>query len=463
MKKVGIVCLVLIALIVLIVGVFIWYPDRTNEKLRSVKLGLIVEQEGIDFIFEACDILEENYFDSDSIKYSRIFNAALNAISDELDLCGIKFTPITIEPECSKEETKKIFTFEFNRSQIFALPVKDSIGHLLEFAATDSMLGSIGDSHCYFLDPETTENREKYQNSKPIFPGIGVSVGNINGVFYFEDVFPNGPAKKSGLKRFDQLIMIDSIKTSGKDSDSILQLLRGKKGSTISLTIKRSDSIFSAKVLRDSIVRPFFSIDTIKSQGKDFVHIRLYSFMIDKYGMNFIKEYLVKIQEGSASGIIIDLRGNLGGYVVMMEQALQCFLGKGTTGFYLTGKDNKKTREYITEEDSIVKLPTVVLVDERSASCAEIFPAVMQENRKAIIVGQKTSGSVNVSYTYKLSFGSSMVVSKQQLFTAQGKKLEKFGVTPDVLVEYDKKDVLRGVDSQLQKCVDILECASLNK
>lgn len=447
------------AAIVLILILFSVFPGRVkNEFFRTVNLPAVrVDVDGPDFVFEACDILDKKYFAADSLNYPKILNSALGGLTKELGKYGINFAPNRIDTSLSKDEAKKQFAFEFERAEKLAKPLKDSIGHNLEFAATTYLLWATGDSHNYFIYPGSLAYHKKIDNGEKAFCETGISVGSVaDTFFYVSDIFPCSPACGSGLKKFDRVLKINNADLSGKKIDEVNSFLSGNEGSIIELVLQRKDSIFSMRIATENIARPLFSIDTIEYQEKKFMYLRLYSFNFEDSSIQVIQKSLIDAQMNS-DGIIIDLRDDLGGLMSTERAMLNMFLDKGTLAFYEIGRNQEDTSRYLTTDFPINSLPVVVLINGSSGSAAEEFAAILQENNKAILVGKQSCGCDDGSLSYPLSFGSAMNVGITKSFTGKGKRLEGSGITPDFIAFFEEESILCGQDSQIQKALEVLE------
>ena len=140
---------------------------------------------------------------------------------------------------------------------------------------------------------------------------------------------------------------------------------------------------------------------------------------------------------------------------MVLKMALDMFLEKGTPLFII--KDKSGQTIYWSEGQPLTRLATVVLIDDNSSSASEVAASALQENNRATIVGKKSSGAVGAGRNFELSHEAAMLVTTAQVFTSQGKKLEKEGVTPDVIVELKKEDVAQGKDGQLEKAIEVLK------
>lgn len=186
------------------------------------------------------------------------------------------------------------------------------------------------------------------------------------------------------------------------------------------------------------------------------MYVHLYSFMFRDSSIKVIQQALIDAQT-SFDGIVVDLRDNSGGLAKTESAMLNMFLDKGTLTFYEIGRNQNDTSKFFTTDFPINNLPVVALVNGNSASAAEEFAAILQENDKAVLIGEQSCGCDDNSFSYPLSFGSEMNVGTEKSFTGKGKRLEGSGVTPNFMSVFVKESALCGEDSQIQKALQVLE------
>lgn len=406
------------------------------------------------FVLRAFETLRANYFDSESLDSVKLFNAALKGTALVLKEKKVDFVPKLILPKASLKEAKRILKSELARALSLKppdLPDKDLI-----FEATAAMLRAVGNSHVAFINPEETAENNKSLRGEPLFSGIGAIIGKLkSGGVYLKRVYKDGPADKAGLRRFDVLSEVDGVPVE-KDPDlnKVISRIKGPKGTVVKITVKRPKGAFSADVVRGDIKDPKPEIKTLSERGKKIIYLRLYQFDKNAYLLPFeLKNYRDQDEEG----IIIDLRGNHGGLLLAVDVCLWMFLPENTPIYIMNrrGFSQRYFTRLLARHGSETALPMVVLIDEGSASGSEVLAGVLQEQRRAKVVGKKSAGAVSVANIFPLPFGSSMGVAVLEFVTAKGKVLEGAGVVPDKEVELTEKDILEGRDTQLSEALSL--------
>lgn len=329
---------------------------------------------------------------------------------------------------------------------------KDNIDReKLEYGAAKGLVEAVGDPYTYFLSPE--ETKEFFDMINGSFEGIGAEIG-LNAERQVTIIAPveGTPAKKAGLQPQDVVLQIDERLTSTMTLDEAVTFIRGKKGTSVTLTIKREGL---PEPLKISIVRDVIKIPTLswKSlEGGSIAYIQLHNFH-DKAGDQF-DEAARKILGTNAKKIILDLRGNPGG---ILQEAV-------SVAGWFTGEDaviaterfaNGSKEDYISEGPGKLKgFPLVILVDKGSASASEILAGALRFHSKAQLVGEKTFGKGTVQIIQDLPDGSSLRVTQSQWLLPDGSSIDHEGLSPDALVATKGPNATQ--DEQLAKAIELL-------
>lgn len=258
------------------------------------------------------------------------------------------------------------------------------------------------------------------------FSGVGVSFQIINDTVQVIEVVPGGPAEKVGILPGDRIIMADTIPLTGKEitSQDVFKTLRGQKGSTVVLTIKRygqkKDVIYD--VVRGDI--PVNSVDVSYMLSDNLGYLKVTKFSRNTY-MEFFNA-LNELQQQGATSFIIDLRGNSGGF---MDQAIYManeFLPPGRLIVYTKGR--KSENEYMAMSDGRGRFqdnPIIVLTNESSASASEIFAGAIQDNDRGLIIGRRTFGKGLVQNQTELPDSSAIRLTVARYYTPSGRSIQK--------------------------------------
>lgn len=323
----------------------------------------------------------------------------------------------------------------------------------LVYGAISGMVESLDDPYTIFEKPETAN--EIKDNLEGNFEGIGIVIDNFNQDFLIVTVLKDSPAMKAGLKAGDIILKIDNTDTSSLTIDELLQLIKGPSGSTVKLLILRDGTEKSFSVTRDlitleTVILPTDSTEIPSSIG----YIAIYQFTGGTASQ--FDALLTDTLAKNPKGIILDLRDNPGGYIDSAYDILGYFIPSGTTiaKIQLQG-------EIIPEKSGgtgkLAGFPLVVLVNDKTASSAEIVTAALQETDSATIIGQTTYGKGTVQEVNIYTDGSLFKLSIAKWLTPSGKDINQIGITPDIIVEPTKDDLLGITDSQLQRAISELQ------
>lgn len=313
--------------------------------------------------------------------------------------------------------------------------------------AADSMLASLDDPYTRYLPKDEYEEQHRTINSK--MQGIGVHITEVDSKIIIVSVIEDTPAEKYGLKSKDEILKVESISTKGLLLKDVANIIRGEKGTFVTLTILRGNETLVKKIKREEI-----KIKTVKYKMLDnnIVYIRIVSF-ISSNTFNEFSRALYASRD--ASGLVVDVRGNYGGLLSNAVYISDIFMDEGNIVSTVNRKGIKT--DFDAEPGSVLAdIPIVVLVDEASASASEIFSGAMQDNKRAILVGERTFGKGLVQMVAVLPDGSGMNFTVAKYLTPSGRNINKKGIEPDYKVEYKETDVENEEDTQLDKAVEIL-------
>ncbi|NLF84156.1 MAG: S41 family peptidase, partial [Candidatus Gastranaerophilales bacterium] len=278
--------------------------------------------------------------------------------------------------------------------------------------ATDTMLASLDDPFTRFLPKDDFDEQHRNIDSK--LQGIGVHISEIDGKIVIVSVIEDTPAEKYGLKNKDEILKVDLTLTKGVPLKEVADLIRGKKGSYVTLTILRENKELVKKIKREEI-----KIKTVKHKMLDnnIAYIKIVSFISADTSNEFTKALL---ELKNASGLIVDVRGNYGGLLSNAILISDIFLDKGNI-VSIVDRKGKRTNYYAEKGSIFSGTPMVVLVDEASASASEIFSGAMQDNKRAILVGDKTFGKGLVQMITELPNGSGINLTVAKYLTPSGR------------------------------------------
>ena len=321
---------------------------------------------------------------------------------------------------------------------------------LLE-AGVSGMISYLGDPYSVYMNKEeATDFNEKLKGE---YVGIGTEIIQYeDGKIEFYSVTEDGPAYKAGVRKGDTLIKVGGKDTSELELSEVSSIVKGKEGEEVELVVLRDNEELTFKVKRQNI-----DIDSVNSEIITYKDKKIGYIVIDIFALNTAKQFeddLKKLEKEKFDYLILDVRGNSGGYLSTVTDVLSLFLEKGKVVYQLKTKDKIEKISDKTEEKRTY--PIAVLVNGGSASASEVLTAALKENNKAKIIGTSTFGKSKVQRTQELSNGSTIKYTFQEWLTPTGDSVNEKGIAPDYEVTYAASDLENPYDSQLQKALDVL-------
>jgi carboxyl-terminal processing protease len=321
------------------------------------------------------------------------------------------------------------------------------------YGAISGLMSSLNDPYSVFFAPEEAKSFEEEIAGN--FTGVGMEVGLKEGILTVVAPLKNTPAYRANIKPGDRILKIDKKSTAGFSIEEAIKLMRGEKGTTVVLTILHEGDKESIEI---SIVRDVINIPTLDTElRKDGIFvIKLYSFSASSASLfrNAIKEFA----SAGTDKLLLDLRGNPGGYLTASVDISSWFLPGGETVVTEDyGSDTKpevfRSKGYDVFSD---KLKFVILIDGGSASASEIVAGAMQDHKRAKLVGTKSYGKGSVQETMKITPDTLLKITVAKWLTPNGNLIAEKGLIPDYEVKFTKKDAQEKNDPQLMKAVELL-------
>ena len=312
--------------------------------------------------------------------------------------------------------------------------------------AIAGMVKSFGDPYTVFMPP--TDASQFGDEIAGNFGGVGMEVGVRDNLITVIAPLPDTPAKKAGIRPGDVIVRINGTSTENMNLDQAINLIRGEKGTSVELTLYREGQ---TQLLKKSVVRDTITVPTVETKKYgDVFYIALYSFnaLSEAKMEDAMREY---VKSGSDK-LVIDLRGNPGGYLQSAVAIASYFLPAGDVVVKEQYGDNKGEDIYRSQGRTLkgfAPKDVVVLVNGGSASAAEILSGALQQHNAATLIGQQTFGKGSVQELVKLDDGSSLKVTIARWLTPDGTWISKSGLTPDVIIPFTAADAAAGKDPQL--------------
>lgn len=326
----------------------------------------------------------------------------------------------------------------------------------LLYGAISGMIKGAGDPYTVFLPPQESKLFE--QDVKGSFGGIGAEIGKRNGFIVVIAPLEDTPAKKAGLLAGDKILKIDGESTEDFSVEEAVKRIRGNVGVKVVLTILRGTDGAKAKdvtIIRDVIKIPITKLEFLEDEK--IAHLAFYSFT-STAPFEF-QQAAAKILASGTKGIILDLRNNPGGFLEVAVDIAGWFLQSGDLVAIedFGGNSGEKRVEFRAGGLAALKnYPTVILVNQGTASAGEILAGALRDNRKIELIGEKTFGKGSVQELIRFKDDSSLKVTVAKWLTPKGVSISEAGLEPDYKIAITEEDINEQKDPQLDKAVEIL-------
>jgi carboxyl-terminal processing protease len=335
----------------------------------------------------------------------------------------------------------------------------------LTYAAISGMLDSLGDErHTYFMTPEETEEKPGVSSTWPV--SIGLQLEDKGDEIAVSVPLDDSPTKEAGLEPGDILIAVDGESVEGEDITEVSEKFEGSEGSTVELTVLRDEEERGFSVERVKLDEPAVTWNPLPDT--DVAHLRLARF--SKNSASELEKAIYEARDAGARSFVLDLRDNPGGWARQAERVAALFLLAGSPIYIQRDSDGEEEETTLLGGDDTLDAPLVVLVNEGTASSAEILAGALKENGRAKLVGERTSGIGTVIEDYPLGNGSAVLLSVAEWLTLKGNPNQWAGIPPDIETELEDgqeprfPDEVRGLsraeilskDAQLKRASVIL-------
>lgn len=308
---------------------------------------------------------------------------------------------------------------------------------LLEHAIRGMLEGL--DPHSTYLDADSFDDLQSSTTGE--FGGLGLEVGIENGFVKVIAPIDDTPAQKAGVKSGDLIIKLDGKAVKGMSLNDAVNMMRGKRGTKIDLTIVREGL---RKPIELTITRDIIKVVSVRSKilAPGFGYIRIAQFQ-SKTGKEFRKVVNKLLEsEEKLKGLVLDLRNNPGGILQASVEVADALLDGGLI-VYTEGRISQaETKYHATENDMSNGMPVVVLINEGSASASEIVAGALQDHHRAVIMGTDSFGKGSVQTVVPLSEKRAIKLTTARYFTPNGRSIQAEGISPDITVKRAKIEEL---------------------
>jgi len=319
--------------------------------------------------------------------------------------------------------------------------------------AIEGMLKTL-DPYSAYLSPERYKELEIGTSGE--FGGVGMEVAVENGVLKVISPIEGSPADVAGIKPGDLITAIDGKSTRGMVVYDAVKLLRGPKGSNVTITFTREGEWSRDITLTRDVIH-------IKSVKYKFLEEGIGYIKVSQFQENVsdeLRSALSKLEinnGGTLRGLVLDLRNNPGGLLDEAIEVTDEFIDKGLIVSVRGRTSNQSKEYYATKGEPKHDFPLVVLVNKGSASASEVVAEALQDSKRATIIGSKTFGKGSVQTIIQLDDGSGLKLTTAKFYAPSGRSINDVGVTPDIIIEDDEN-----ADMQIKRAVEILKFSDLN-
>jgi len=331
---------------------------------------------------------------------------------------------------------------EIEKNYIGELDYED----IIEGAIT-GMVASLGDPFSTYITPENINLFQEEINGT--FEGIGAEISVKDGQIIIVSPLEGSPAERAGVMAGDIIKQINGENVALMTLEEVVLKIRGEKGTWVTLTIIREgeEAPLEIKIRRDEI-----RVKSVRYELKnnDIAYIRILRF--DNTTHSLFKQAVRQLKKDKAKGVILDLRNNPGGYLEAAIRITSEFIKEGVIAIE-EFKDGKQEKIYATGKGKLVDIPLVVLINQGSASGSEIVAGAIQDQKRGILIGEKTFGKGTVQELNPLTRGGALKITIAKWLTPNGINIESNGLVPDIEVEWDEGEE----DIQLKRAIEEVE------
>jgi len=316
--------------------------------------------------------------------------------------------------------------------------------------AKKGLVGAAGDPYTvYFTDDEAKQFNDDLEGK---FSGIGAELGQKDGNLIVVTTLDDSPARKAGLQTDDVVAKVNDQDTTGWSIDQAVSKIRGEKGTTVKLAVVRSQELKEFSIVRDNIVNPSVRYE-ITPDNIGYLRISRFAEDTDNLAQTAARDFAAK----GVKGVILDLRGNGGGYLTAAQTVSGLWLDAGKEVVQERQGDKVQDTLKATGNAPLKGMNTVVLIDGGSASASEIVAGALNDYDAAQLVGTKTYGKGSVQQLLQLPMGGQLKVTIAKWYTPHGKNINKEGIAPDIEVKPTEAQIAASDDVQKAKAIEILK------
>ena len=321
------------------------------------------------------------------------------------------------------------------------------------WGAIRGALETLNDRHTNFIEPQPRQREKEVLEGH--FGGIGAYVSQLDDGRIVLDPMPDLPAEKAGVQKGDTVLQVDDTEiTPSMTVDDVVNLVRGEVGTFVRLLLGREGAPepIAVQIERQEIPTPSVEWRMLEeAEGVGYIRIMVFGGRTDAE----LEDALQELKEQGMTALILDLRGNGGGFLDAAVDVASEFLSDGVV-LYQIEKDKDEKPFKVRRGGEYLEGPLVLLVDGGTASASEIVAGALQDRGRAVLVGEKTFGKGSIQSVFDLSDGSSVHITSARWLTPNRHLIDQEGLTPDVEVTISDEDRSQGRDPQLERAIEVL-------
>ena len=413
--------------------------------------------------------IEEDYFGATRMLTGKDARLMLRKMAGEDDMMVIpgKDGPQRVQRpqvrDTASKPQRQTVRVQYNRATPYKLPkhqILETIWEMVQeeylydgkinqeeaaYSVAEALVESLDDPYTTFLRPVKNENFQSQIGGE--ITGIGAQVEDRDGILTVVTPLPESPALKAGILPNDQILSVDGVSLTGMNFVEAVDHVRGPKGSTAHIVVRRNGGELEITVIRDTIKIP--EID-VKWQ-ENIAVVRLIQF--GKRTDTELRGMMTEIQSKNPQGIILDLRNNPGGLLHAADVVLSNFVPVGSDVAQINAKRGTHTSRTTDPPTINDNTPLIVLINEGSASASEIVAGAVQDHGRGRVIGTKSFGKGTVQQVVEFTDGSSIKMTIAEWYTPSGRRLDGHGIDPDIEVKQSEGER----DEQLLKAIELLK------
>lgn len=385
--------------------------------------------------------VEQRYVDKDRLRPDRMFTGALDQV--ERDFAEVLFereaggrrlsvavgawsTTLTLEPI---DSFSALYDALRRVAQLLDEHLSTDVGRAdVEYALLNGALATL-DPHSHLLPPR--EAREMEVDNDGEFGGLGLEINTEDGRLVVRQPMDGGPAARAGLRAGDRILRIDDESTLNMEIDEAVERLRGDVGSTVRLLVQRGTAAPTTVPVTREIIRLNPVEGVLLEGGVAYVRVRSFNRLVSAQ----MEEQLGVLRReagGAPRGLVLDLRGNPGGYLNQAFELCDKFLSDGVIVTTVEGAGRRREEQRATRSGTEPAYPMVVLVDAHSASASEIVAGALRNRDRAVIIGERSYGKGSVQHLYTNKDDSVLKLTVAQYLTPGDHSIQSVGIPPDI-------------------------------